>query len=322
MNTPTRTTATCQQLPLFGVLPVAPAAPAAPAARDQYLATLDSRTSLSAAITAFADHLAARRDMTQGTRWAMLRDLAVAGRLLGLSRDLGSLTQADLERVQEVLQDTSKPSTVERRLSTLSQFIRWLKSKGCVNTRLLVAVPKAAEELPTVLSPGQVEALLRYTAERGAQSAAGARQAFLVRLLLATAMKKQDALALRMDDLAFDADPPQVRVGRGNKARRITAPADLNLRHFWQAYANTGAPVEAVGYNAVFAYSYKVLEKDLADVSGALKWSHVLGFSTLRWTAALRDLQGGLEPERLRIKMGLSEMQWKETLGLLRRLAV
>jgi len=60
----------------------------------------------------------------------------------------------------------------------------------------------------------------------------------------------------------------------------------------------------------------------LADVSGALKWPHVLGFNTLRWTAALHDVRNGMEPERLRLKMGVSEMQWKETLALLRRLMV
>jgi hypothetical protein len=43
----------------------------------------------------------------------------------------------------------------------------------------------------------------------------------------------------------------------------------------------------------------------------------------LRWTAALRDLrQSGMPPDQLRLKMGLSELQWKETLALLRRLAV
>ena len=291
-------------------------------------AALTGHSQLSAAITTYAARLAARADVAERTRQAMLRDLEVTGRILGMSRDLGSLTPSDLERVKLELKTTSKPSTVERRLSTLSQFVRWLVLKGCANSRLRVAVPQAAEALPTVLSPDQVKAMLSYTAERSTRSAAGARQAFLVRLLLATAMKKQDVLALGVDDLALDADPPLVRVGRESKARRIAAPADLDLRHFWQAYAAARLPDDGArrtfeyASGAVFAYSYKTLENDLADVSGALKWPHILGFSTLRWTAALRDLQGGMEPERLRLKMGLSEMQWKETLALLRRLAV
>ena len=73
-----------------------------------------------------------------------------------------------------------------------------------------------------------------------------------------------------------------------------------------------------------FECSDKPLEGDLAQVSSALKWKQTLTFSALRWTAALRDLrQSGMPPDRLRLKMGLSALQrWKETLALLRRLAV
>ena len=129
-------------------------------------------------------------------------------------------------------------------------------------------------------------------------------------------MKRQDVLALKVTDLHLDATQPMVRVGQGDKARKIVVPAELN--RFWQAYANAGAPVEAV-----FACSYKTLEYDLAEVSSALKWKETLGFTVLRWTAALRDLrQSGIPPDQLRLKMGLSAVPWKETLGMLRRLAV
>jgi integrase len=275
-------------------------------------AVLTGHTRLSTAIIAYTQQIATRNDVTEGTRQAMTHDLDVTGRILGMSLELNSLTPADIERVTATLQMTAKPSTVERRLSTLSQFIRWLSLKGCVNARLRVKVPKAAEELPTVLSRDQVQAMLDYTAARGTRSA---RQAFLVRLLLATAMKRQDVIALRVADLSLDRDPLHVRVGQEGKARGVAVPADLH--RFWLAYAEKHNPVEAV-----FPCSYKVLEKELAEVSSALKWQDPLGFSVLRWTAALRDLQGGMEPERLRLKMGLSVLQWKETLALLRRLAV
>ena len=276
-------------------------------------AVLTGHARLSAAITAYTHQLAARNDVTDGTRQAMTHDLDVTGRILGMSLELNSLTLADMERVTAALKATAKPSTVERRLSTLSQFIRWLSRKGCVNARLRVVVPKAAAALPTVLSRDRVQAMLDYTAARGTRSA---RQAFLVRLLLATAMKRQDVIALRVADLALDRDPPLVRVGQGHgMARGVAAPADLN--RFWLAYVEKHSLVEKV-----FECDYQVLEKDMAEVSSALKWNGTLSFSTLRWTAALRDLQDGMEPERLRLKMGLSEMQWKETLALLRRLAV
>jgi integrase len=306
------------QLPLpfgrhVGTAALAPAAePRSPS--EQSIPNLTGHTRLSAAITAYTRQLAARKDVTDGTRQAMTRDLDVTGRILGMGLELDSLNQADIERVTAALQSTAKPSTVERRLSTLSQFMRWLTLKGCVNARLRVAVPKAVEELPTVLSQDQVQAMLDYTAARGTRSA---RQAFLVRLLLATAMKRQDVIALRVADLLLDRDPPQVRVGQEGKARGVAAPADLH--RFWLAYVDADAHNP---FEKVFECDYQVLEKDMAKVSSALKWPAMLSFSTLRWTAALRDLQGGMEPERLRFKMGLSALQWKETLALLRRLAV
>jgi len=302
---------TVHQLPLpFGshVGKQPDAAPRSPS--ESAPAALTGHTRLSAAITAYTQQIAARNDVTEGTRQAMTHDLDVTGRILGMSLELNSLTPANIVRVTAALQMTAKPSTVERRLSTLSQFIRWLTFKGCVNARLRVTVPKAVEELPTVLSRDQVKAMLDYTAQSG-----DARLAFLVRLVLTTAMKRQDVLALKVTDLALDHAPPQVRVGQGSKARKIVVPAELN--RFWLAYAEKYAPVEMA-----FECSYKPLEGDLAQVSSALKWKETLGFTVLRWTAALCDLQDGMEPERLRLKMGLSILQWKETLALLRRLAV
>ncbi|NJN84951.1 MAG: hypothetical protein HC802_23450 [Caldilineaceae bacterium] len=38
-----------------------------------------------------------------------------------------------------------------------------------------------------------------------------------------------------------------------------------------------------------------------------------VGFETLRWTSAVRDFRNGMPEERLRIKMGLSKISWRET---------
>jgi hypothetical protein len=41
----------------------------------------------------------------------------------------------------------------------------------------------------------------------------------------------------------------------------------------------------------------------------------------LRWTCALRDYQARMEPDRLRRKLGLSQMSWQETEPKIIRLA-
>ena len=46
-----------------------------------------------------------------------------------------------------------------------------------------------------------------------------------------------------------------------------------------------------------------------------------VSFEGLRWTAAVRDYRTGMPAERLRLKMGLSEISWRETLERIRLLA-
>jgi len=37
-----------------------------------------------------------------------------------------------------------------------------------------------------------------------------------------------------------------------------------------------------------------------------------LSFDMCRWTCALRDFRSGLEAEKIRIKLGISKIQWRE----------
>jgi integrase/recombinase XerD len=46
-----------------------------------------------------------------------------------------------------------------------------------------------------------------------------------------------------------------------------------------------------------------------------------LSFEMLRWTCALRDYQARMDADRLRRKLGLSEMSWRETEPKIIRLA-
>jgi integrase/recombinase XerD len=46
-----------------------------------------------------------------------------------------------------------------------------------------------------------------------------------------------------------------------------------------------------------------------------------MSFEMLRWTCALRDYQARMDPDRLRRKLGLSQMSWRETEPKIVRLA-
>jgi site-specific recombinase XerD len=264
-------------------------------------------TSLHAAFAAYSAHLD-ERDLADASRSAMRRDMDVAGRILGMNRAVNSLSRHDLDALVDSLHEAYSASTVARRVATVNGFIRWLADQGAADLPL-IPTPHVDPLLPTVLDRGQARRLLEAT-----KASRDVRSAFLVRLVLTTAMKKHEVMALRIEDVATDAEPAYVAVrGKGHKRRNVTVPAEL--RHFYEAYREQYGPVERL-----FPVTSRTLEYELEDLSEAL--DAPVTFTVLRWTAALRDLQAGMEPDRLRRKMGLSGSTWENTLERLRRVAV
>jgi site-specific recombinase XerD len=264
---------------------------------------------LHAASAAYSAHLD-ERDLAESSRSAMRRDMDVAGRILGMNRPIRDLSQGELHHglVQAMLQQYSE-ATVARRVATVNGFLRWLAEQGAADLGI-IPTPHVEVPLPTVLDRRQVHRLLEAT-----QVGQDARPAFLVRLVLTTAMKKYEVMALHVRDLALDAEPPYVAVrGKGYKRRNITVPGEL--WRFYEAYQEQYGPL----LGEVFPITPRTLEYDLEDLSEALDTP--VNFTALRWTAALRDLQAGMNPERLRRKMGLSPATWDDTLDRLRRVAV
>ena len=234
--------------------------------------------------------------------------MELAGRILGMNRHVGSISRNDLEVLVDAFHRAYSVSTVARRVATVNGFIRWLAEQGAADLPPIPA-PQVEPPLPTVLDRGQVRRLLEAT-----KAGKDARPAFLVRLVLTTAMKKHEVMALKVGDVALDAEPPYVAIrGKRHKRRNVTVPDEL--QHFYEAYREQYAPVERV-----FPVTSRRLEYDLEDLGEAL--DAPVNFTAMRWTAALRDLQAGMAPERLRRKLGLSEMTWDRTLERLRRVAV
>jgi site-specific recombinase XerC len=104
---------------------------------------------------------------------------------------------------------------------------------------------------------------------------ADARPAFLVQLVLTTAMKKHEMMALRVGDLALDAEPAHVAVkGKGHKRRNVTVVGEL--QRFYEAYVGQYGPVERL-----FPVSSRRLDEALdAEVSGSVRASWTTGLET------------------------------------------
>jgi integrase/recombinase XerD len=60
------------------------------------------------------------------------------------------------------------------------------------------------------------------------------------------------------------------------------------------------------------------LLEDLSDGAGIDKH---LSFDMCRWTSALTDWNDNMEPDKIRQKLGISKVQWREVKMKLRRLS-
>jgi hypothetical protein len=63
------------------------------------------------------------------------------------------------------------------------------------------------------------------------------------------------------------------------------------------------------------------LEYLLEDLSVEAGLSKHLSFDMCRWTCALNDLKAGMEHDKIRQKLGISKIQWREIATKLDRLA-
>ncbi|MCA9911653.1 MAG: hypothetical protein KC519_23520, partial [Anaerolineae bacterium] len=71
----------------------------------------------------------------------------------------------------------------------------------------------------------------------------------------------------------------------------------------------------------LFTCTPRNLEYILADIGVGAGLDKKPSFEMLRWMAALRDYQAGMDADAIREKLGLSKISWVETFAKIKRLA-
>jgi integrase/recombinase XerD len=174
--------------------------------------------------------------------------------------------------------------------------------------------------LPTVLTPSEYTQAL--DAADGLRTAANPdpRPYTLMLLVLETALKKGECLSLMTNHLEIE-NPDQayiyVRYGQSRyryKERKVEVSPD------WVAAYQDYAEKYQIK-DQVFPWSQRRLEYLLEDITKAAKMEKHISFDMLRWTSALIDLTNGVEKEKIRQKLGISKVQWREVSNKLRSLA-
>ena len=284
----------------------------------------NSSTFLQAA-TAYRKHME-DKGFSLHTVKAFSGDLRLAQRYLGADIPLDKIDTEDLKRFMYWLEYERgvpcSPKSYARRLTTLKGFFNWL-----VTIQVLAHDPAAklihkpiSSPLPLVLNDEEVDRLLDTTARHMNTGKKDPRPHLLANLILQTGMKKAECMRLVPADFE-DSDPekPTVLIRYQNqrqlhKERRL--PVTPELMETLDRYLDRYRPEERV-----FECTPRNLEYVLTEMANEADLSNSASFETLRWTCTLRDFQAGLEPKKLKAKLGLSGVTFRESMKKLEKLA-
>ncbi len=175
----------------------------------------------TAAIDAFCDQIWLQDGLSPNTLASYRRDLQGWALWLGkVGRTLEAADRADIEAfLAEQFALRARPSSINRRLSSLRRFYRLAVQQGRSKSdpTLRVRSPKRPRQLPKNLSERQVEDLLSAP-ETGHPR--GLRDRAMLETLYATGLRVSELVGLRLAQLGLDAGVLRV-MGKGSKERLV-----------------------------------------------------------------------------------------------------
>lgn len=288
---------------------------------------LRADSSVTTASHAF-DQYMTRIGFSENTIKAFRNDLKILLGFLGETTLLHEIKTEHLHDFIDWLQNgRGKPCSAKslaRRITTVKVFFHWLHGDGVIGTdpALPIAQQPAKPPLPDILREEEI-ALLQRSAQNLLfnRNEGDARPYLLLNLLLQTGLKKAECARLLVSDVdVSQAQNPELVIRysdqqQAHKNRRLPIhPSLVNvLKQYLDQYKPDTYLFECTPRNLEY-----VLD-DLGNRAGLKRLQ--VGFETLRWTCAVRDFRLGMPDERLRLKLGLSKISWRETSEKIHQLA-
>lgn len=287
-------------------------------------AHINSKTLLPAAINGWEMFLY-DQGRSSNTVKAFLSDVRLLNQFIAPDQSIGAITTDDLNRFFTWMEKERgipcSPKTLSRRITSVKSFFRWLNQHGAlaIDPAEKVLQRSAISPIPQVLTESEYEAVLLAADRHRREKKPDARPYTLVYLLLTTAIKKSECLGIHINHIDLDSkNGPHLFVRYASPANRYKE-RKIDLDEDWIAaykeYLTQYQPVDQV-----FAWSPRRLEYLLEDVGEEAGLSKHLSFDMCRWTCALRDYQSGVEVDKIRQKLGVSKIQWRELFIKLRQL--
>jgi site-specific recombinase XerD len=289
-------------------------------------AHLTEQTHLQPAIQAWHFYLD-DQGRSPNTIKAFIADLNLLDNFLAPDKTVGEITLKDLENFTNWLENDRgvpcSPKSLSRRITSLKSFFRWLHRGGILMVNPAERLPQRSvtSPLPTVLTHPEIKTALKTAEAFRYSDEPDARPYTLLKLLLETAIKKGECRNINLNHLDLE-DPQNAHVFiRYTNPRYRYKERKLPLSTDWvksfNEYVAQYEPQERL-----FPWTARRMEYILEDITEAAGFQKRISFDMCRWTSVLTDLIEGVEPDKIRQKLGVSKIQFREVRQKLRRLAL
>ncbi|MCC6148441.1 MAG: site-specific integrase [Anaerolineaceae bacterium] len=263
---------------------------------------------------------------SQHTVKAFSGDLQLLASYLPPDQTIGAITTNDLNHYLNWLQNgrgvSCSPKSLSRRITSIKSFFRWLNKNAAilVDPAEKVLQQSVISPLPIILTADEQEALITVALKYRQSKKPDARPYTLLKLLLEIGIKKGECLTITPNHLELNSlAGPFLFIRYNNPAYRYKE-RKLPLSQDWvEAYQEYRNQYEVT--DRVFPWSPRRLEYLLEDMGTEAGLSKHVSFDMCRWTSALNDWKAGVESDKIRQKLGISKIQWREISLKLKHLA-
>ncbi len=288
-------------------------------------AHLSSQTTLIPAINAWKIYLHDQGSSPHTVK-AFTADLRLMASYLPPDRSLGTISTTEINKFLDWMQTgrgvPCSPKTLARRITSIKAFFRWLHGGGVVliDPAEKVVQKSVVSPLPTVLTPDEVTAALETADRYRHGDKPDARYYTLIALILHTGIKKGECLGLSPNHIDLEAPTGPLVFVRYASPQHRYKERKISLPESWvEAFLEYRAQYQPA--ERLFPWSPRRLEYLLEDIGVEAQLEKHISFEMCRWTCALTDWQAGMDPDKIRQKLGISKIQWREVRTKLRRLA-
>jgi integrase/recombinase XerC len=265
---------------------------------------------MHASIQSFFNFIEFEKRYSKHTLESYRNDLSQFDKFLKtFEKEVTEATHTDIRNwIVSMMEVKMTPRSVNRKISTLKSFYKFLLRKGEVKKSPLAKVqtPKTSKRLPVFVELTGIERLLKgLEFPEGYQ---GRLDRLMIELFYGTGMRRSELINLKRSD--FDSYNSQIKVlGKGNKERIIPIHQDLRTRikEFIDAGETTHAELllcDEKGKKLTQAYVYATVNKYLSLVTTVDKRSP----HTLRHTFATHLMNNGADINAVKELLGHSSL--------------